>query len=252
VPFAVPDAHVFAERLRVVLHVIYLVFNEGYTASSGDQVVRVELTADAIRLARMLRTGLPNDGKIAGLLALMLLIDARRATRISGDGAAVALADQDRSLWNREQINRGTELVTWAMASTQIGPYQIQAAIAALHAEAPSFDDTDWHQIVELYRLLERLTPTPMVELNRAVAEAMVLGPHRGLDEVERIAREHDLDSHHRIASVRAHLLEMAGDRKGAIAEYRRAARLTRSQPERLSLQKRAARIVDGDGIGAG
>jgi len=228
------------ERLPVVLHVLYLLFNEGYTASSGPELARVELTREAIRLTRRAYRLLPDDPELAGLLALMLLTDARRAAR-SGPGGLVPLAEQDRSLWDAAAIREGVALIEATLPRGPVGPYQLQAAIAALHAEAPRAADTDWPQIVALYDLLERLAPNPMVTLNRAVAIGMVSGPRAGLAALEGL--DESLPGHHRLEAVRAHLLEQAGDHDLALVAYRTAARSTTSLPERRYLETRAARL---------
>jgi predicted RNA polymerase sigma factor len=226
----------------VVLHVLYLIFNEGYAASSGPAAHRPDLTAEAIRLTRMLHRLVPG-GEVAGLLALMLLTDARRAARTDPDGFLVPLAEQDRSRWDRSLIAEGVALVSGTLGRTPVGPYQVQAAIAALHDEARTAADTDWAQILALYDVLERVSPGPVVRLNRAVAVAMVHGPLAGLallgtlDEDDRMARTHRLDA------VRGHLLEMSGDRAGARAAYRRALKKTASGPEQHYLALRAARL---------
>ena len=243
IPFRMPPESERDERLRVVLHVLYLIFNEGYTATSGPDLQRLELTREAIRLTREVRRLLPDDGEVAGLLALMLLTDARRAARTRPDGALVPLAKQDRALWDRELIREGVELVTDTLARAPIGPYQVQAAIAALHDEAPRADDTDWPQILALYEVLERLSPNPMVTLNRAVAVAMVHGPRAGLELLETLDDDDRVSAHHRLDVVRGHLLEMAGDHAAAITSYRTAARRTTSLPERRYLEGRAARL---------
>jgi RNA polymerase sigma factor (sigma-70 family) len=244
IPFRMPPEPEWPERLRVVLHVLYLIFNEGYTATSGPDLQRLELTREAIRLTREVRRLLPDDGEVAGLLALMLLTDARRAARTRPDGALVPLAKQDRALWDRALIREGVELVTETLARAPIGPYQVQAAIAALHDEAPSADDTDWPQILALYELLERLSPNPMVTLNRAVAVAMVHGPQAGLRLLETLDDDDRVAAHHRLEVVRGHLLEMDGDHAAAISSYRAAARRTTSLPERRYLEGRAARLA--------
>ncbi|MFC6879973.1 RNA polymerase sigma factor [Actinomadura yumaensis] len=241
--FEMPPPDERAERLRAVLHVLYLVFNEGYTASSGPDLQRGDLTAEAIRLARALRAALPDDGEVAGLLALMLLIDARRVARTGPGGALVPLADQDRSRWNRAEIDEGTELVTAALTWSEPGPYQLQAAIAAVHAEARRAEDTDWPQILALYRVLAHLAPNPMVTLNQAVAAGMVHGPRAGLDLLRPLEDDDRTAGHHRLPAVRAHLLEMAGDTGAAREAYRLAARLTTSLPEQRYLETRAARL---------
>ena len=236
-----PDDDVPA-RVTAVLHVLYLIFNEGYAASSGDALNRVELTAEAIRLARQLHERRPDDGEVGGLLALMLLTDARRAARTTADGALVPLAEQDRSLWNAAAIDEGSALITRALATTAIGPYQVQAAIAAVHDEARSAADTDWPQIATLYALLDELAPGPMVTLNRIVADAMVAGPQSGLAQLAAAETDPALSGHHRVAAVRAHLLELAGRPDEARAAYRLAAQRTLSLPERHYLESKAAR----------
>ncbi|MFI0355850.1 RNA polymerase sigma factor [Actinomadura sp. 9N407] len=243
--FRPPPEHERADRLRPVLHVLYLIFNEGYTASSGPHLQRGELTGEAIRLARTVRDLVPEDGEVAGLLALMLLTDARRPARTRPDGALVPLAEQDRAMWNRDSTDEGLTLITSTLARAPIGPYQLQAAIAAVHAEAPRHEDTDWPQIVALYQLLEDLAPNPMVTLNHAVAVAMASGPHAGLALLEPL--DDHLSGHHRLHAVRAHLLEMAGDPKGSVSNYRTAARLTTSIPEQNYLRDRAARLLEAD-----
>ena len=239
--FEIPAGEELVTALGVVLHVLYLIFNEGYVASSGARVARVELSAEAIRLAREVHRRLPQDGEVAGLLALMLLTDARRPARTRADGALVPLAEQDRALWDRAKIEEGVALVERSLATKPLGPYQLQAAIAAIHDEAPTAQATDWRQILALYGVLERIAPGPMVTLNRAVALAMVDGPAAGLDLLRTL--EESLGDHHRLAAVRAHLLEMAGDGAAARAAYERAARLTTSLPERRYLEARIATL---------
>jgi RNA polymerase sigma factor (sigma-70 family) len=246
IPFRLPPEPERAERLRVVLHVLYLIFNEGYTASSGPDLLRSELTAEAIRLTREVRRLLPGDGEVAGLLALMLLTDARRPARTRPDGTLIPLAEQDREQWNSESIQEGLALVTGALAQAPIGPYQLQAAIAAVHAEAARAEDTDWAQIVALYELLERISPNPMVTLNHAVAVAMVRGPQAALDLLGTLDTDDRIAGHHRLDAVRAHLLEMAGDNDAARSSYRAAARRTTSLPEQRYLEARAARLAPG------
>ncbi|MFG3600368.1 RNA polymerase sigma factor [Micromonospora chersina] len=242
--FDMPSAADRDARLHAVLHVLYLVFNEGYTASSGAELHRAELTGEAIRLARELRRLLPDDGEVAGLLALMLLTDAHRAARTGPGGELVPLAEQDRTRWDRAGIAEGVALVTEALTWSAPGPYQVQAAIAAVHAEAPTAADTDWRQIVALYRLLARLAPNPMVTLNQAAAVAMVDGPRAGLALLEPLDADERTVGHHRLAAVRAHLLELAGDREDARTAYLAAARATTSLPERHYLEVRAARLA--------
>jgi RNA polymerase sigma factor (sigma-70 family) len=241
--FRMPPPAERSQRIAAVLHVLYLVFNEGYTASSGPSLHRVELTSQAIRLTRQLRQRLPEDGEVAGLLALMLLTDARRPARTRPDGALVPLAEQDRSRWNGEAIAEGVALITQALATAPIGPYQLQAAIAAVHDEAVRFEDTDWDQILGLYELLDRLAPGPMVTLNRIVAVAMVHGPEAGLRRLAAAEADPGLAGHHRLDAVRAHLLELAGDQEAARAAYRLAARRTLSLAEQHYLESRAAHL---------
>ena len=241
--FRLPPADEQRERLRVVLHVLYLVFNEGYTATAGTNLVRDELTAEAIRLTRLLLRLVPDDGEVAGLLALMLLTDARRAARTAVDGSLVPLREQDRSSWDADAIAEGVALVTGALGSKPLGPYQLQAAIAAVHDEAPTAADTDWPQILALYRVLERLDPSPVVTLNKAVALAMVDGPAAGLAVVQSLAGDARVDRTHHLDSVRGHLLELAGDHDEAREAYRAAARRAKSLPEQRHLLARAARL---------
>jgi RNA polymerase sigma factor (sigma-70 family) len=241
--FRLPSEAERAERLGAVLQVLYLIFNEGYTASSGPALQRVELSGEAIRLTRQLHRLLPTDGEVAGLLALMLLTDARRPARAGPGGALVPLAEQDRTRWDARAIDEGVELVTRALASAPIGPYQLQAAIAAVHDEAARFEDTDWDQILGLYEHLGRLAPGPMVELNRIVAVAMVHGPEAGLGQLAAAEARPGLAGHHRLDAVRAHLLELAGDREAARVAYRRAARRTLSLAEQRYLESRATRL---------
>jgi RNA polymerase sigma factor (sigma-70 family) len=236
--FSLPPPGEREARLVAVRQVLYLIFNEGYTASSGASLHRVELTTEAIRLARQLHEQLPDDGETAGLLALMLLTDARRPARTRPDGALVPLAVQDRSLWDAEAIAEGVALITATLAAAPIGPYQLQAAIAAIHDEATRAELTDWPQILLLYGLLHTLAPGPMVTLNSIVALAEVHGPEAGLARLE--TAEKELPGHHRLVAVRAHLLEKAGDPAGARAAYLEAARLTLSAPEQRYLNSRA------------
>ena len=240
------------EAIAAMLHVLYLIFNEGYTATSGDGLQRADLTSEAIRLARAVHRLLPDDGEAAGLLALMLLTEARHGARSRPDGTLVPLSEQDRSAWDAGAIAAATELITRTMSAAPLGPYQLQAAIAAVHAEASRAGDTDWRQILALFQILERLTPTPVVRLNRAVATAMVHGPQAGLAELEPLDADPRTARHHRLAAVRAHLLEMAGQDAAAAACYQHAARLTTSLPERRYLEDRAARLATGRGGTAG
>ncbi|ASO20935.1 putative ECF RNA polymerase sigma factor SigI [Actinoalloteichus hoggarensis] len=247
-PFRMPPEAERASRLRVVLHVLYLIFNEGYTATSGPDLHRIELTREAIRLTRAVRELLPEEGEVAGLLALMLLTDSRRPARTRADGALVPLAEQDRRLWDAIAIKEGVELITETLARPPLGPYKLQAAIAAVHAEAEQAEDTDWPQIVALYQLLEGVSPNPMVTLNHAVALAMVEGPRSGLALLATLDADDRIAGHHRLAAVRAHLLETAGDRVAARDAYLRAAKLTTSAPEQRYLKGRAERLGDADG----
>ncbi|WP_411700611.1 RNA polymerase sigma factor [Conyzicola sp.] len=244
--FEPPPAHDLDARLAVVLQVLYLIFNEGYTPGSRSVAAGADLTDEAIRIARMLRASLPADGEVAGLLALMLLTDARRAARELPDGMLVPLAEQDRRLWNAALIAEGTALLTATLGSVAVGPYQLQAAIAALHDEAATPDDTDWPQILALYTVLERIAPGPVVTLNRAVAVAMVDGPLAGLALLGTIAGEAGLAHTHRFDVVRGHLLELAGDAVGAVEAYGTAMRGTVSVAERRYLALKVARLAAG------
>ena len=243
--FRLPPDDERADRMTAVLQTLYLIFNEGYTASSGSTLNRVELTAESIRLVRQLHAQVPEDGEITGLLALMLLTDARRPARTRPDGTLAPLAEQDRELWNRGAIDEGVALITRSLAEAAIGPYQVQAAIAAIHDEAREAGDTDWPQIVTLYDLLNRIAPGPMVTLNRIVALAMVEGPRKGLDQLAEAESDPVLAGHYRVAAVRGHLLDLTGDAQAAIEAYRLAARLTLSLPERHYLESRASRLGD-------
>lgn len=234
-----------AARLADVLHVLYLIFNEGYTATSGRELQRADLATEAIRLTRAVHALLPDDGEVAGLLALMLLTDARRAARTGPDGSLVPLAEQDRTRWDRDAIAEGVALVSDALTRTPLGPYQLRAAIAAVHDESASDEDTDWAEILALYEVLIRLVPGPLERLGHAVAVAMVHGPRRALDLLAALDDDDHLAGHHRLEAVRAHLLEMAGDRAAARDAYAKAAGLTLSTPERRYLQSRAARIAE-------
>ena len=241
--FDLPPEAEREDRLRVVQHALYLMFNEGYTTSAGPALHRADLTSEAIRLARLLRRLLPEQGEVAGLLALMLLTDARSAARTTPDGALVPLADQDRALWNRTQIEEGVGLISDTLGRAAIGPYQLQAAIAAIHDEAPGAGETDWPQILALYEVLEQVSPGPVVTLNRAVAVAMVDGPRAGLAVLGTLDADDRMAHTHRLEAVRGHLLELAGEPGAARESYRRAARMTASVPEQRYLAMRAARL---------
>ena len=243
IPFELPTKEERAQRLRAVLHVLYLIFNEGYTSSAGPQLQRIELSREAIRLTRSLQELLSDDAEIAGLLALMLLTDARRLARTNGEGDLIPLTQQDRTLWDRPQIAEGVALISATLPKGSVGPYQLQAAIAALHDEAARAEDTDWPQILALYDLLRRMTDNPMVALNYAVAAAMLHGPTKGLELLDALKADTRIANHHRWDAVRAHLLEMAGDRDGAVKHYRTAAAKTASLPERNYLLLQAARL---------
>ena len=244
VPFSLPSEQEREARLAQVLQVLYLIFNEGYTTSAGPRLHRVDLSGEAIRLGRMLRALLPADREVAGLLALMLLTDARRAARTGPMGELVPLDEQDRSLWNRALIEEGTALVTEALTEGPAGWYAIQAAIAAVHDEAPGAEDTDWPQILALYEVLMGVSDNPMVALNHAIAAAMVHGPSAGLELLDELGKDKRMAGHYRLDAVRGHLLERAGDREGALAHYRAAAEGTASLPERNYLLTRAARLA--------
>ncbi|AJC53267.1 DUF6596 domain-containing protein [Streptomyces sp. 769] len=241
--FRLPAGAEREERLRVVLHVLYLIFNEGYTASSGSELHRPDLAHEAIRLARMVRAQLPEDGETAGLLALMLLTHARREARTTAGGDLVPLDEQDRTRWDRALIGEGTELVKAALAGPALGPYQLQAAIAATHADAATAEETNWPQVHALYLILERIAPNPMVTLNRAIALAEIKGPQAGLALLGTLDDDARMSGHHRLLSVRAHLLEKAGDPAAAYELYRRAAKATASIAEQRYLESRAGRV---------
>jgi RNA polymerase sigma factor (sigma-70 family) len=249
--FELPGGRDWASRLASVLQVLYLIFNEGYAASSGSELQRADLADEAIRLARMLRAALPQDGGGAGLLALLLLIDARRDARIGPRGELIPLAEQDRGRWDRAKIEAGRELLRESLGRGSAGVYQLQAAINALHDEAASAADTDWPQILALYGVLRQITDNPVVALNEAVAVAMVHGPQAGLDRLAALEADRRLARSHRLAAVRAHLLELAGDAAGAIAAYEAAANGTASAPEKEYLVTRAARISSATRQGA-
>jgi RNA polymerase sigma factor (sigma-70 family) len=241
--FQLPPQHEQRQRLNAVLHVLYLIFNEGYVATSGPDSHRPDLTSEAIRVTRTVRRLLPDDGEVAGLLALMLITDARRPARIRPDGSLVPLAEQDRGRWDHDTIAEGVDLVTETLARAPVGPYQIQAAIAAVHAEAARAQDTDWPQILALYDLLAQFSSNPVVRLNRAVAVAMVHGPRAGLDLLDSLDDDRHLAGHHRLHAVRAHLLEQAGDHDSARSAFEDAARRTTSVPERNYLRAQARRL---------
>jgi RNA polymerase sigma factor (sigma-70 family) len=243
VPFRMPTSAERDESLDAVLHVLYLIFNEGYTTSGGPGLHRTDLSNEAIRLTRAVRNLLPGEAEVGGLLALMLLTDARRPARTAPDGEIIPLAEQDRSLWDRNAIAEGVAIVSDTLPRGAIGAYQLQAAIAAVHDEAASADDTDWPQILALYGLLMRMSDNPMVALNHAIADAMVNGPRAGLALLDALDADGRVAGHHRLHAVRAHLLEMAGDREAAISHYRTAASLTTSVPERNYLNMKAARL---------
>jgi len=243
VPFEPPAARARAERLGTVLHVLYLIFNEGYTASTGASLQRLDLAAEAIRLTRGVRQLVPDDSEVAGLLALMILTHARRDARTGPAGELIPLPQQDRLRWDGAAIEEGVALLTATLSRGRVGPYQLQAAVAAVHDEAPSHDDTDWAQIAALYGLLERMSDNPMVTLNRAIAVAMVQGPAAGLALVDTIAADGRLANSHRLDAVRGHLLELAGDRDAAVAAYLAAANRTTNRAERHYLLTQAAAL---------
>ena len=244
VPFSMPTRDERAERLTAVLHVLYLIFNEGYTSSFGKSLQRTELSIEAIRLGRALHQLLADESEVAGLLALMLLTDARRPARTGSDGELIPLDKQDRSLWDQSAITEGVALISATLAKGAVGPYQLQAAIAAVHDEAKTSDDTDWPQILALYGLLKRMSDNPMVALNHAIAAGMVHGPRAGLDLLKALDEDERLAGHYRIDAVRAHLLERAGDLDAAVEHYRAAADRTTSIPERDYLLTQAARLA--------
>jgi len=244
VAFSLPSTQERSERLDAVMHVLYLIFNEGYASSSGATLQRVDLSSEAIRLTRALSSSVPDSPEAAGLLALMLLTDARRLARTGSAGELIPLDEQDRALWDKLLIQEGLDLVGNAMAQGRVGPYQLQAAIAALHDQAPTTEQTDWAQISTLYGLLEGMSDNPMVALNHAVAIAMVKGPDAGLRRVDTIAQDERLKGHYRIDVVRAHLYERMGQHDLALEHYRRAAERTASLPERNYLLGKAARLA--------
>ena len=241
VPFRNPTADERPVAIRSVLHVLYLMFNEGYVTSDGADLGRPQLADEAIRLARMVRRQLPDDPEVAGLLALMLLIEARRPARTTADGEPIPLPDQDRTTWDHALVEEGTAILDAAIAAGRVGEYQLQASIAAVHDRASTAEATDWRQILTLYELLERMTHNPVVTVNRAVAAAMVDGPAAGLAILDGL--DGSVAGSHRVAAVRAHLLELAGDTDGAIESYRAAARLTTNLAEQRHLSMQAARL---------
>jgi RNA polymerase sigma factor (sigma-70 family) len=248
VRFAMPTSRELPDRRRSVLHILYLIFNEGYLTTSGSELLREELSAEAIRLTRMAHSSLPDDPEVTGLLALMLLTEARRPARATAEGELISLAEQDRALWDPTLIAEGGALISGAWALGSVGEYQLQAAIAAVHDQASDFKDTDWAEILGLYCMLERITGNPMVALNRAVAAAMVDGPAAGLALLGSL--EPKLSGHHRLQAVRAHLLEMGGEVEAAIGEYTAAADAATNLPERHYLIKQAARLSESSAGG--
>ena len=247
IPFRMPPAAERADRLGAVLHVLYLIFNEGYVSTSGPSLHRAELSAEAIWLTRVVHLLMPDDVEVTGLLALMVLTDARRPARTAPDGALIPMAEQDRTRWNSGDIAEGVALISGALPRGTPGPYQLQAAIAAIHDEAPTAEAADWPQIVALYELLMRLSDNPVVALNHAVAVAMVHGPAAGLALVDELATDARITGDHRLDAVRAHLLELAGDQHGAKESYRLAAGRTTSIPVQRYLYARAARLSGDD-----
>ncbi|MEU8150320.1 RNA polymerase sigma factor [Nonomuraea sp. NPDC048901] len=243
-PFGMPSGQDRAERLAAVLHVLYLIFNEGYASTSGPALHRTELTTEAIRLTRLVNRLLPDDPEVAGLLALMLLTDARRPARTGPDGSLIPMAEQDRTLWNTAYITEGTALITGALPRGPTGPYQLQAAIAALHDEAPTAGATDWPQIKALYEVLMRLSDNPVVTLNHTVAVAMVDGPEAGLTLLEKLAHDPRIAEDHRLHAVRAHLLEMSGDHRAARESYEAAAQRTSSLQQQRYLHAKAGALT--------
>jgi RNA polymerase sigma factor (sigma-70 family) len=251
VPFSLPTSQERAQRLSAALHVLYLIFNEGYTSSVGPRLQRLDLSTEAIRLTRAVHHLMPDDGEVAGLLALMLLTDARRAARTGPDGELIPLTEQDRSTWDRELIAEGIALLTATLSKGSIGEYQLQAAVAAVHDEASRPEETDWPQIMALYGLLEHMSDSPMVTLNRAIATAMVHGPAAGLALIASLDADGRLAGHHRLAAVRGHLLELAGEHEAAIASYGVAADRTTNTAERNYLLTQAAKLRERTAGGA-
>ena len=243
IPFAMPHGEERARRLDAVLHVLYLIFNEGYASTSGPSLHRAELSTEAIRLTRMVHRLLPEDGEVAGLLALMLLTDARRPARTGPGGELIPMADQDRARWDAGMIAEGIALISAALPRGATGPFQLQAAIAAVHDEAPGYADTDWAQIQALYEVLLRLSENPVVALNHAVAVAMAQGPRAGLDLLDTLAADRRIAGDHRLTAVRAHLLEMTGDTTAAREAFEQAARQAMNLPQQRYLNSQAARL---------
>ena len=243
IPFEPPTAEERTQRLRTVLHILYLIFNEGYTSSGGPELRRGDLSYEAMRLTRIVHKWQPDDAEVAGLYALMLLTDARRPARTGVEGELIPLTQQDRTLWNTRQIEEGIALISATLPKGSVGPYQLQAAIAAIHDEAAHADDTHWPQILALYDLLGRMTDNPMVRLNYAIAAAMVHGPMTGLELLDTLQADARLANQHRLDAARAHLLELAGNHQDAILHYRAAAGKTGNLPERNYLLTQAARL---------
>jgi RNA polymerase sigma factor (sigma-70 family) len=243
VPFELPTGEASARRLASVLHVLYLIFSEGYSASVGPELQRSDLSNEALRLVRLLHRLMPDDPEVAGLLALMLLTDARRRARTGPLGELIPLDEQDRSSWDEDAISEGVALISQTLSRGSVGPYQLQAAIAAVHDEAKAAEDTDWPQILALYSLLASMSNNPMVALNHAIALSMVRGPAAGLERLETLSKDPRLAEHHRLDAVRAHLMERLGNHEGAVFHYLRAAERTASVPERNYLLTRAARL---------
>src|SRR6185437_7322022 len=248
VPFALPASGELEGRLANVLRVLYLIFNEGYASTAGTALTRADLSQEAIRLARVLHAARPDDGEAAGLLALMLLVHARHRARTAPDGSLVPMADQDRGRWDRDAIGEGVALVTAALPRGPVGPYQLQAAIAAVHDEAPSAASTDWRQIAALYGVLLRLDDNPVVALNHAVAVSMVAGPRAGLELVQRLSADTRINADRRFHAVRGHLLEMAGDRGAALAAYQAAAMAATNLQQQRYLNQQVTRLQDPPG----
>jgi RNA polymerase sigma factor (sigma-70 family) len=244
VPFSMPSAEERVERLTAVLHVLYLIFSEGYASSVGPTLHRTDLSNEAIRLTRSLHALLPNDEEVTGLLALMLLTDARRSARTGAGGELIPLDEQDRTQWDQRLIAEGVALISQTLSRGSIGAYQLQAAVAAIHDEAARVEQTDWPQIFALYGLLEQMSDNPMVVLNRAIAAAMVQGPAVGLELLKELDSDARLAGHYRLDAVRAHLYELSGDHERALRHYRAAAERTTSIPERNYLTSKAARLA--------